>query len=221
MKGLFLKDLYFMKTYYLIMAVIVLLYGILSMGRYASHGLDVIFTETDMIRISIYTILITSVMTVGIFHIDENDKWLHYINTMPVTRKQYISAKYLTTLSGVTGIFILMALITMFSDSSGQILLYHRNIIITILTASSGMGLIIPAIAFPLMLKFRQFHSRTILIGIGILFGFTTGVLRWSYYLDMPVRSNLSLPASVFLTAVVLYALSWRLSVRMFEKKEL
>ena len=83
MKGLLLKDFYLSWRYCRAFLVIVAVF------------LAVSFTGDDNIFFLIYPIMIASVIPMTLVSYDEHDKWTAYSGTLPYTRAQLVSTKYL------------------------------------------------------------------------------------------------------------------------------
>ena len=83
MKGLLLKDFYLSWRYCRAFLVIVAVF------------LAVSFTGDDNIFFLIYPIMIASVIPMTLVSYDEHDKWTAYSGTLPYTKTQLVSTKYL------------------------------------------------------------------------------------------------------------------------------
>lgn len=86
MKGLLLKDFYMTAKYCRSFLLIVVVF------------LAVSFFGKDNVFFILYPVLISSMIPVTLMSYDEHDKWNVYSLTLPYTRGQLVSAKYLTGL---------------------------------------------------------------------------------------------------------------------------
>ena len=83
MKGLLLKDWYMMRKYCRIYLVICL--GFLFLSLMDSENMFFVF----------YPCLLTGIVPVNLLAYDERSRWLQYSGTLPYTRAQIVSGKYL------------------------------------------------------------------------------------------------------------------------------
>ncbi|HHX71109.1 MAG: ABC-2 transporter permease [Miniphocaeibacter sp.] len=83
MKGLLLKNLYYMKNNLKLLAGLFLLYGIMFMNK-----------ENFMFFPAVMTMLM-GFMTLGIITVDEKNNWNKYALTMPLSRNNLVQEKFL------------------------------------------------------------------------------------------------------------------------------
>ena len=101
MKGLLLKDFYLSWRYCRAFLVIVAVF------------LAVSFVGEDNVFFMIYPIMIASVIPMTLLSYDEHDKWTSYSGTLPYTRTQLVSSKYLVGLCfGTVAFLVSMAATT-------------------------------------------------------------------------------------------------------------
>ena len=84
MKGLILKDLYALQKY--CKNVIIILLVFVCVGFFS--------TGTNGFFIS-YPCILGSILPVTLLAYDEKEKWNSYAQTLPVTKGQYVSGKYI------------------------------------------------------------------------------------------------------------------------------
>lgn len=208
MWGLILKDLLSMRKYLKSLAAVVgvLLFMGLCLGE-ASFVAGV-------------GSMISAIVTIVGFSYDENSHWDAYGMTLPVTRKQYIAAKYLMALlffafSTLIGMGM-TALVELFS---GQFLWAD--------VLGAGLGsLLVGPLAFsvlsPCICRVGVERSRLVMMAIFLL---PTGlIMLWSRQGGKfpPLSPTLfqALPWLSLLTLVALFAGSYLLSCRIYEKKD-
>lgn len=83
MKGLLLKNLYYMKNNFKLLAGLFLLYGIMFMNK-----------ESFMVFPAVMTMLM-GFLTLGIITVDEKNNWNKYALTMPLSRNNLVQEKFL------------------------------------------------------------------------------------------------------------------------------
>ncbi len=157
------------------------------------------------------------VIIMNAFQTDETSSANLLLNSLPYTRKEIVSSKYIGAL-----IFIFLTLLTIFIGNW----MIHREIMqweVLLFITSIVMGLI--SFAFPFS---YLFNSKYLLIGFGGVFVIYMVTLSFIPNLNDRVRevvqTVLSLDNSLFylaiiLSAALLYVLSWILSIRIYSRK--
>ena len=216
MKGLLRKELYMLwKNFrtYLVMAVVFLIFG-----AWSDNGFFMLF----------YPILLCSMIPVSILNFDEKTGWDRYSLCFPLSRSKLVAGKYLISLICSGAIFVLYSLV------GGAKLLLTRDwgsgadMLALYLLIQVAIALLPPAILLPCVFKLgSQRGAYAYYAVIALLTGVIVAALHISGEsnpgsLALPGVLNLS-PLSVLLLAlgaVALFALSWPLSARIYEKKE-
>lgn len=206
MSGLVLKDLYVAvrscKMIFLIDIVFV----------------AVSFFSKDNIIFSMFPILNSGMLPITFLSLDERCKWTQYSGTLPYSRAQIVSAKYITGLiiQALTSAFIILCLVIrakIFNDMT----VYDIPVFVGGIFAVS---LVMPALCLPLCFKFGTEKGRYayfILCGLfaaaAVFFAENTNDL-----------SELIMSAAVpfaALAVVAVFALSWVISAVFYRNKEL
>ena len=157
---------------------------------------------------------------------DEKDKWLKYAETMPYTRKQLVTVKYIYGFIA-DGIVIVIAAVSMTANTlfihAGYVLSFSDIIFwcSIYLLAGAVVSFILP---FVFWLGAEKGRYAYMVFG-GLCGGFaaiasSNGLLGDDF--QMPsVSSPLVYAAVIIVIAVALYAASWVLSVLLYRKREL
>lgn len=208
MKGLLLKDWYMMRKYcrsYLVLAV-----GFLILSFMDKSNMFFVF----------YPCLFCGMLPVNLLAYDERSRWLQYSGTLPYTRAQIVSGKYLIGLFTQMSMLFLTGIaqgIRMGMDSG-----YRGTDVLVILLLLLIASTVTSSVTLPFMFKLGVERGRAAYyVMIGLICGISallTGLFREP--LRMEIRSNLIL---VLLAAagVGIYALSWYLSIVFYRKREL
>ena len=208
MKGLLLKDWYMMKKYcrsYIIIAAVFI---------------AVSFFSNDNMFFIFYPCLLCGMIPVNLLGYDERSRWMQYSGTLPYTRTQIVSGKYLIgllaqlTILVVTGVAQAVKMTVagnfVFVDFAVLMLLM---LIVSTLTSS---------ICLPFVFKLGVEKGRTAYyIMIGFVCGasvLASGILRGQ--LMSEIQPNLIL-ALVAVVGIGVYLLSWYLSIVFFRKREI
>ena len=213
MKGLLVKDLYMSKTYcrvyLLIAAAFLALYAFSSVNGH------------ENLFFLLYPTVLAGMVPINLIAYESQCKWEQFAGTLPYTRAQLVSAKYLIGLM-FFGILLVMTLAVMgiamaIVGRFSPALLWSQSVLMALCFFGSCTFIL------PLVFRFGIEKARIMyLVMIGLVCGLTAAigvVSNGSAYAggwQMPRAIPL-----VVLAAVVLYLLSWGLSIRFYQKREL
>ncbi len=207
MKGLLLKDWYLLKGYYRYYLLIDVIFGIC--GSFV----------TDNMFVVLYPCLLNGIVAGSLLSVDEKERWDMYASTMPYSRAQMVSSKYLMSLM-LSGVYLLLLLLVqlclgVFKRDSG---VWEQ--ILFILTVMIPLSLVMPAGMLPPLYKFGVEKGRVayyiVLLVPSIIIGILCG-------LKVDIKGILSLDRADFWlvgASVLFYAGSWLLSIKIYEKRE-
>ena len=209
MKGLLLKDGYQtvsqMKTMYLTVAVVLVVW---------------MFSTSDSYAFPIsYAAIFLGVLPVNLLGYDQNSGWVEYSLTLPVSKKVLVAEKYLVGLLCaaasvvIGGLFVVVLSLRKGAALDGTALFFVGNGVNTILLMNG--------ISLPLMYRFGAEKARMIYIltfaGFGALIA-GGGALVDEFQANGRFQASIGLGAVLFVVVLVLYVLSWRLSVQWYGK---
>ncbi len=205
MKGLLLKDAY--MTVKLCKAFILMDIVFIAVSFWGDGNMFFI----------VYPCIISGMLPMTLISYDRQQRWDVYAGTLPYTRAQLVSAKYLI---GLCGNVITLSLITValaLKMPAGRKFTEYAAVMITLLS----MSLIAPALLFPPVFKFGVEKGRILYyIVIGVACGCSTALINMD--ISLVAKLNDFLVCIIFLTfAVLLYLVSWFLSIRFYGKREL
>ena len=208
MKGLLLKDWYMMKKYcraYLLIAVV-----FIAVSLFSNDNMFFVF----------YPCLLCGMIPVNLLGYDERSRWMQYSGTLPYTKTQIVSGKYLIgllsqiTILVATGVAQAAKMLIAHNFELGDFaVLMLLMLIVSTLTSS---------ICLPFVFKLGVEKGRT---AYYIMIGFVCGasVLASSILrrqLTSEIKPNLIL-ALVAVAGIGIYILSWYLSIVFFKKREI
>ena len=206
MKGLLLKDWYVMKKTcraYLLLVVV-----FLSISVFGGENVFMVF----------YPAMLVGMIPVTLLGYDERCKWQITCAAMPCTRAQFVSAKYLIGLLAqlaTLGLTALAQALRMTLNGG-----FHWLTWGTLLAVMLAMSLLTAAITPPLMFRFGVEKGRILYcVTVGLMCGGST-IIGLSGALDAAPFTVTALVGMVAAAAAV-YALSWRLSIALYQKREL
>ena len=208
MKGLLLKDLYMMRKYckaYLLITVI-----FIAVSFASSENLFFIF----------YPCLLCGMIPVNLLGYDERSKWLQYSETLPYTKAQIVSGKYLIGIGTQLAVLLITGVAQAIRMSlEGTFSLSEHLILMMLLLI---LSLIASSITLPFMFKLGVEKGRmAYYIMIGLV---CAGSIVSSNLLASGIQSEIKftpiLPI-ICLIGIGIYALSWYLSIVFYKKREI
>ena len=208
MKGLLIKEMYLLKKdcvgYILAIAAFIIL---ALMGN-------------DSAIVAIWPGTMTAMIPVALLSNDERSKWNLYCGTLPYTKAQLVSAKYLSglfmqiitlLLSGMTQAFI------MTQKSSVRLDLWLMQMTVAVI-----IPLVLSSISYPLIFRFGAEKGQIIYaLIIGLICALLIPLIMAAPWLIAQQSPSIASKAVCCLIAVAMYALSWCLSIALYKKREI
>ena len=205
MKGLFYKEARCLWQYgksYILMVVVFFGLSMVNDGG----GINTMWL--------LYPVFLLASLPASLLNADEKDGWMMYCDTLPVTRRQIVTVKYVICAilaAAVTLLAIAAALVR------GQLDPAFRAELKTLLPLMPLTGLTAPALMFPAMFKYGVVKGRTVFLTVVVLVGAACAVLIST---GAPEGQMWSFPLGLAI-GLVIFAASWALSVKWFEQREL
>ena len=203
MKALLLKDWYMLIKYGRTLLIVL---GVFIVGSAFA---------TDTYFLLMYPVLLASVFSTSLISYDEKFGWLRYAETMPISRRLVVSEKYAITLLLSAAVLILTLLVRVPAIVAGKLDLSAFGGLVVLMAASSFIA---PSLILPIMFKFGMEKGR---IAYFIIIGF---ILVLSVMLPDtvgPVALSVGLSLAALPLAAAIFALSWLLSIKFYQKREL
>ncbi|TQR34353.1 ABC-2 transporter permease [Lysinibacillus sphaericus] len=163
--------------------------------------------------------LYSVIFILNAFAYDEKDNANILLNSLPYTRKEIVSSKYIGSLIFTT-IFVFMIYVGDFLiNGKGNLFIWKEMLLII------GLVMVVISLMFPFSYKFK---TQYLLIALSVLFG----IYMLSISLLVPINDILRELARKFLTlqetqmyvvasitVIILFIGSWLLSIRIYERK--
>lgn len=208
MKGLLLKDLYMTMKYCRIYLLI------------AAVFIAVSFAGNDNMFFILYPCLFCGMIPVSLLGYDERCHWLRYSDTLPYTKEQIVSCKYVIGLMAQIAMLILTAAAqAVRTSANGTFEL--KNYIVLMLTILI-ISMITSSISLPAMFKFGVEKGRiAYYVMVGVICaagGAASSVFGADFQAEF--QSDIFIPI-LCLVGIVIYALSWCMSIAFYKKREL
>ena len=208
MKGLILKDLYMMKKYckaYLFLVII-----FIAVSFVGDTNLFFIF----------YPCMLCGMIPVNLLGYDERSRWLQYSETMPYTKQQIVSGKYLVGLGTQIAMILVVGIAQAIRMSIGGTFILGEYLVLMMLLLI--MSLLASSITLPFMFKLGVEKGRMayyIMVGV-VCAGSIISSNLLSGGIQSEIKLNGVLPI-ICLVGIGIYALSWYLSIVFYKKREL
>lgn len=208
MKGLLLKDFYMMKKYcraYMLIAVV-----FIAVSFFADENLFMTF----------YPCLLCGMIPVNLLAYDERSRWMEFSGTLPFTKAQIVSGKYLIgLLSQVVLLMVTGAAQGIRMAINGSFLLEDFAVLMLLMLC---LATIASSITMPFVFKYGVEKGRMayyVMIGL-VCAAIAAASVFFKGQLQSEIRFKLPLVA-VALICIGLYALSWYLSIVFYRKREI
>ena len=215
MKGLLLKDLYMSEKYCRVFLLIVVVF--FGMSLMSGPGFFLLA----------YPCILMGLIPASLISYDEREKWDVYSGTLPCSRRQLVSCKYLVGLIGELPVICITTVL--YALGLFRMGAFDPHAVLGMAAVFLLLGLIGPAATLPFMFRFGAEKGRIayfaviiLLCGVSAAFGSIQG----SGVGENALTAGIVMPqegVSLFLAvlAVLLYTVSWRLSIVFYKKREL
>ena len=203
MKGLFYKEArclcHFGKTYLLMLVIF------LGLALYQS-------TDSSGGAVwMLYPIFFAGTLPASLIGDDEKSGWLTYCDTLPVTRRQIVTVKYITCLVTAAAVCLLAVPV---------VLLRHDTVAaMPFLAMMAPGGLIVPSVMLPTTYKLGATKGRVVYIVMLMVVAGTCAVVMPSESVRGVLTVLPILP--VIIITLAIFVGSWALSVKWFKAREL
>lgn len=208
MKGLLLKDFYMMKKYCRAYLLIVVVFTAVSL------------VSDDNMFFIFYPCLLCGMIPVNLLSYDERSHWIAYSGTLPYTKTQIVSSKYLIGLSAQMAVLLITGIaqgIKMGRHGG----LFANNYLMALMLAMFIMSAF-SSICLPFIFKFGTEKGRIAYYG---MVGFVcAGAFVAAKLLKGGLKIGTRVNAVLLALALVglgIYALSWYLSIVFYKKREI
>ncbi|MDE6520242.1 MAG: ABC-2 transporter permease [Ruminococcus sp.] len=210
MKGLLLKELFTLRKSWFAFTILNVAFAIVG----------IFGGETGMLLI---VPLFMSIWTVSFMNMDEISKWQQYSLALPYGRRKIVSSKYLMILILNASSIVFVVFNYFISVALGKVD-FSADLLFTLMLLSLIMGIVYPSLLLPLVYKLNTEKGRMVLMIMnGIVGGMSVCFTQTTSILGDNIFGNIAgfLPFIVVAVVAILYLLSWQLSIKIYEKRDL
>ena len=214
MKGLLLKDLYMSEKYCRVFLLIVVVF--FGMSLMSGPGFFLLA----------YPCILMGLIPASLISYDEREKWDVYSGTLPCSRRQLVSCKYLVGLIGELPVICITTVL--YALGLFRMGAFNPYAVPGMAAVFLLLGLIGPATTLPFMFRFGAEKGRIAYFAVIILLcggSAAFGSIQVPGGENIPGAGAFMPQAGVSLLmavlALLIYAVSWKLSIVFYEKKEL
>ena len=208
MKGLLLKDWFMMKKYcryYLFVGI-----GFIILSLISSGNMFFVF----------YPCLLCGMIPVTLLGYDERSRWTEYVGTLPYTKTQIVSAKYMISLfTQITMLLVVCITQGAKMGIEGTFVLKEFLVLMMLLLMMSSVA---SSLTLPFVFKYGVEKGRSayyVMIGVACA-GSIIATTLFKEGLQNEIQLNAVCPVSC-LVGTGIYALSWYLSIVFYKKREM
>ena len=203
MKGLFYKEARSLWQYgksYILLVVIFFGLAFLNGGGEGANPLWLL-----------YPVFFVGSLPASLLSADEKDGWLTYCDTLPVTRRQIVTVKYITCLVTAAAVCLLAVPV---------VLLRHDTVAaMPFLAMMAPVGLIVPSVMLPTTYKLGATKGRVVyIVMLMVMAGVCVLLVNLSKESGAPATLS---PLATTAISLAVFIGSWALSVKWFEGREL
>ena len=207
MKGLLLKDWYMMKKYcryYLFVSI-----GFIILSMISSGNMFFVF----------YPCLLCGMIPVNLLGYDERSRFTEYVGTLPYTKTQIVSAKYLI------GLFTQIAMLIVICAAQGVKMGIEGTFVmkefLVLMMLLLVMASVASSLTLPFIFKYGVEKGRGayyVMIGV-VCAGSIIATTIFKEGLQNEIQLNAVLPIACII-GVAIYVVSWCLSIMFYKKRE-
>ncbi|MGN0487130.1 MAG: ABC-2 transporter permease [Acutalibacteraceae bacterium] len=207
MKGLLLKDFYMLKKYcraYLLIAVV-----FIAVSFFSIENMFFVF----------YPCIFCSMIPVNLLGYDERSRFLQYSGTLPYTKAQIVSGKYVIGLLAQLAVLLATGVAQAVRMKMSRI--FDFGDLVEIMLMTLVLSAVTSSVCLPFMFKWGVEKGRiAYYVTIGMICTLSvvaSGLFNGDWETAVPLDTVLPI---LCLVGVGIYALSWYLSIVFFKKRE-
>lgn len=214
-RGLILKDILELKAYKKNLLIIIVIYSFLILSQ---RGDSMVSVGATMIM------LVISMLAINTFHYDDKTKTDRYLLTLPVTKKEIVLSKYiLSILSVISGAIIGTIISALLTYLKYKMIPNIEELLSSVLGGMIAVSFI-SSVQLPSIYKYGAEKGRMFIYVIALII-FILGNVVMMFDLNINLsfleKYDYLLPIACFLLIAIMYLISYIISLKIYQKKEL
>ncbi len=205
MKGLLLKDFYVAKKHCRFLFLMIFAFTLLSL------------LNADNLFLIFYPCMLTALLPTTLLGYDERNKWDCYCAVLPCTDAQIVSAKYLIGLMCQLPVLLLIGILHGIKLLRGGV--FQIDSYVNLMALLVTIGFLAPCLSLPFIFKVGPEKGRIVNYVVIGLFCCGAMILSQLSQEQAPLRVR-NLPLLTAAVSLLLYALSWYLSILFYRNRE-
>lgn len=202
MKGLLVKDFRLLSSVGRLYFIFISVMLVLSF-----------FTYTGFM--AAYAVIFISVLAPNTVAYDERDRWEKFALTLPITKAQYASSKYLLSLILSLSVVIIATISSLIKNGFGTAVFAY-------FTTVFAVSLVYPAISLPIVLRFGYSKGKLPLVIFAALLGGSGVILARADYGNIYIaKEDNYIYLILFLAVAILFSVSWFVAVKLYKNKDI
>ncbi|NLD88207.1 MAG: ABC-2 transporter permease, partial [Clostridiales bacterium] len=175
-------------------------------------------TDGENIFFTLYPSMLVGMITFTLQSYDEREKWQTFSSAFPLSRKTLVSSKYLFCLIAC-GSNLVFTSVT-YSVATLVIGSFSLETFFSNICAMFSVALVTPSILMPIVYRFGAVKGKALYyVVLGIFWG---AIAILNNISGKGYKLSLSPPLYIVsIVVAILFVLSWLLSVKLFEKRDL
>ena len=216
MKGLLLKDLLQLKTYIKSMSIVLIMYSFMIFSEENVNSMMSLATTIFMI--------LGTMIALSTFTRDEKGNINRYLLTLPVDKKDLVKEKYVLSLitiliGALFGTIISLVAIKVTAKPFPNI----EDFLSSVLGGITGVSLLV-GLQIPFMYKYGAEKGRISIYVLAIIILFISSIpnlFHWHINFTIPTIMDKLFPIILLLIITIIYLVSYFISLKIVEKKDL
>lgn len=208
MFGLILKDIYCLKTYIKTLGLVLILFGFISWNM-----------DNASVYLGSFFAMWSIMISITTFSYDHLAKWDHYARSLPLTKNEIVLSKYFFTIIccavGILLAFFLDLIVLTIKSEPFNLLDQLQASLLCL-----SFALLFSSVLLPLIIKFGVEKARLLIILIATL-PFILILLIEKFNLTVNEFLVFKILYFLPLIAIIIFGLSYFLSVSIYGKKDI
>ncbi len=209
MIGFMKKDLAMIKSNFKLLGILIIIYTVMGL--------------TCKMDISFILPFMSIMVMISTFSYDNYNKWDAYSISLPDGRKNSVKSKYVATILMIFIVSVITIILSFIISYTNTKTINYNQILVSMLGTIFGTLLVL-SFMYPIIYKFGVEKARIgifiIVFGIAVVFGFIFQYIDLSFIGKLLSLIENYLVISLILITIIMVYVSYKISEKIFLKKE-